>query len=94
MPFNVLVHELMVGSPVVPMQSVELISSMPNMSDTSKLMLALFCTEAEQENSALFVPFTRNGFRFLINSVLTIKEENRYIKNLLRLLMRPTTIIC
>ena len=33
------------------------------------------CTETEQENSALFMPFsTRNGFRFSINSVLTIKR--------------------
>ena len=79
MPFNVLVHELMVGSSVVPIQSVELISSMRNMSDTSKLMLALLRTEAEQENLALFVPFsTRNGFGFSINSVLTIKREMLY----------------
>ena len=76
MPFNILVHERMVGSSVVPLQSVELIGSESNMPDTLKLILKLFCTEAEQENSALFVPFlTRNGFRFLINSVVTIKRR-------------------
>ena len=82
MPFNVLVHERMVGSSVVPIQSVvELISSVSNMSDTSKLMLALLRTKAEQENSALFVPFsTRNGFGLLINSVITIKREILYKK--------------
>ena len=78
-PFNVLVHERMVGSSVVPIQSVELISSVSNMSDTFKLILELLCTEAEQENSALFVPFsTRIGFGFSINSVLTIKREMLY----------------